>query len=70
MVRTIERREFLKRTAAGCALCAGVPHMLAASAYSKMPTLVSPGCRGTKVRVGKVYMGKRNPHWPTPTMIT
>jgi len=42
--------------------------MLAASAYAKQPKLVSPGCRGTKVRVGKVYMGTRNPHWPTPTM--
>lgn len=30
--------------------------------------LVSPGCRGTKVKVAKIYMGVPEPHWPKPTL--
>jgi hypothetical protein len=32
------------------------------------PGLVSPGCRKSKVKVAKLYMGKPKAHWPTPTM--
>ena len=65
MAPNLKRRDFLKATAAGCALCLGAPHVLAAGAPS---TLVSPGCRRSKVRVGKVYMGIPGALWPTPSM--
>ncbi len=32
------------------------------------PALISPGCRRSKVRVAKLYLGKPNAHWPTPKM--
>jgi len=32
-----------------------------------VPGYVSPGCRGTKVRVGKIYAGVPKAMWPNPT---
>ncbi|MFO7732465.1 MAG: twin-arginine translocation signal domain-containing protein [Candidatus Aminicenantes bacterium] len=68
----INRRDFLKLSAAGGAICAARPDLfsgsrpgLSAIGSSK---LVSPGCRGTKVKVAKIYMGKPQPHWPKPTL--
>jgi len=40
----------------------------AAPACDRISGLVSPGCRGTKVRVAKVYLGTPQAHWPTPKM--
>jgi len=68
MAPNLKRRDFLKAASAGCALCLGVPGVLAAGASSASSTLVSPGCRRTKVRVGKVYMGIPKALWPTPSM--
>ena len=31
-------------------------------------TLISPGCRRSKVKVAKLYLGKPKAHWPTPEM--
>jgi hypothetical protein len=30
--------------------------------------LVSPGCRRSKVRVARLYLGKADAHWPTPKL--
>jgi methylenetetrahydrofolate dehydrogenase (NADP+)/methenyltetrahydrofolate cyclohydrolase len=30
--------------------------------------LISPGCRRSKVRVAKLYLGKADAHWPTPKL--
>ncbi len=64
------RRAFLLRSAAalgGCAFCAGQnPLAEAVSFVSKGSPLVSPGCRGSKVRVARIYLGKRAALWPTP----
>ena len=68
MVCNLNRRQFLKAGAGACALCLGANRVLAGSAYSTPPVLVSPGCRGSKVRVGKIYMGKPGAHWPTPKL--
>lgn len=68
MAQELTRREFLQATAAGGALCLSGGRLLAAGAYSGKPTLISPGCRGTKVRVGKVYLGQPGGLWPTPKM--
>jgi len=62
------RRQFLKTTMAG-----GVIYLAAAGC--ELPAtragrldLVSPGCRKSKVRVAKVYLGQPKAHWPTPAL--
>jgi len=67
MKNEVNRREFLQMTAVGGGLCLGVPSILAFGANPKGTRLVSPGCRGTKVKVARIYMGKPgNPYWPKP----
>jgi hypothetical protein len=68
MAMRMERREFLRAAAAGSALCLGAPRFLTAAAEPKKRALVSPGCRGSKVRVAKFYMVGTNKLWPTPKM--
>lgn len=69
----IKRRDLLKTTVGGCALCMGCNGALRAGAPQgtpggPAPCLVSPGCRGTKVRVARIYVGMPEAHWPTPAM--
>lgn len=68
MAHRMDRREFLKATTAGGAMCLGAGGLLAAGEAGGPPKLISPGCRGTKVRVGKVYLGRPGALWPTPRM--
>ncbi|UCF15963.1 MAG: hypothetical protein JSW59_00605 [Phycisphaerales bacterium] len=68
MERQIERREFLKWTAEGSALCLVGPSILAFSTGSKASRLISPGCRGTKVKVARIYMGTSHGLWPKPKL--
>jgi len=71
MEKQINRREFLRLTAAGSALClTGIacqgPALLT---QKKHPSLISPGCRGSKVKVARIYMGKAaNDYWPKPSL--
>jgi len=67
MENGINRREFLQITAAGSAACLVGAEVLAA-ASPKPSGLISPGCRRTKVKVARLYMGLPNPHWPKPTL--
>jgi hypothetical protein len=63
------RREFLQAAAvAGGALCLGAAGCETPAARADRLSLVSPGCRKSKVRVAKVYMGIPKAHWPTPLM--
>ena len=70
------RREFLKATAASGAMClvgigCGPQGQQAKGPLSEpttRPALISPGCRKSKVRVAKIYLGKPNAHWPTPKL--
>jgi len=67
MENGMNRREFLQITAAGSAACLVGAEVLAA-ASPKPSGLISPGCRRTKVKVARLYMGLPNPHWPKPTL--
>jgi len=49
-------------------MCFGASRAFARGAEAPGPALVSPGCRGTKVRVAKIYMGPSKGLWPTPTL--
>jgi len=67
----VSRREFFSQAAVltgGCALCLGAPTIWAAAKSGSVPGLVSPGCRKSKVRVAKLYLGQPKAHWPTPRM--
>jgi len=69
MKKEVNRREFLQLTAAGSALClAGIgcqrPIVLS---EQKGPRLISPGCRGTKVKVARIYMAGGG-LWPKPKL--
>ncbi|HUT45382.1 MAG TPA: hypothetical protein VMX36_03820 [Sedimentisphaerales bacterium] len=69
MDKQINRRQFIKITASGSALCIGGSSMLAFGANPKGSRLISPGCRGTKVKVARLYIGKpNNPYWPKPNL--
>jgi len=67
MARNMRRREFFGATAA-CALGLTASQVFGAVPITKRPVIVSPGCRRSKVRVGKIYMGRPKAHWPTPLM--
>ena len=62
------RRQFLRTSASACVLCLGASHVCTAQAQAMAPALVSPGCRTSKVRVGKVYLGIPGALWPTPEL--
>jgi len=69
MRERIGRREFLQLTAAAGALCLDGRGVLALGANSGRSKLVSPGCRRSKVKVARLYMGKpNNPYWPQPNL--
>ena len=68
MQTEMDRRQLLKLAAAGGAVYLGVPglSMLAAQAEQGRP--ISPGCRRTKVKVAKVYLGVPGSHYPNPDL--
>jgi len=74
MNNKINRRKFIQLTAAGGALCLGSsgPAVglagLAFGANSKVSRLISPGCRGTKVKVARIYIGTSSGLWPKPDL--
>jgi len=70
-VTPLNRRGFLQRAAlltGGCALCARSHALLGSASEAQCPALISPGCRRSKVRVAKLYLGKEGAHWPTPKL--
>ncbi len=65
MKHKVRRREFLGVAAGGAA---GVGAWTRVAAAPAANALVSPGCRGTKVRVAKIYLGRHGALWPSPRM--
>lgn len=68
MSQSINRRNFIHLSAAGGALFLGASSILANRSFGGSPVLVSPGCRTSKVKIAKIYLGKAKPHWPTPKL--
>jgi hypothetical protein len=68
MTLPIDRREFLKGTAAGAAVCLAAPPLFGSDAAPSPPAIISPGCRRSKVRLAKLYLGRPGAHWPTPDL--
>ena len=67
MNKEINRREFIQMSVAGSALCLG-GSSLVFGAGSRGSKLISPGCRGTKVKVARIYMGTSHGLWPKPNL--
>ena len=61
----VNRREFLQITAGGAVYFAGAG-FFAGSARAAGSKLVSPGCRKSKVKVARLYMGTKEGLWPKP----
>ena len=68
MKQGMNRRQFIHLTAAGGTLCLGGSGLLAFGANPKGSKLISPGCRGTKVKVARIYMGTSHGLWPKPRL--
>lgn len=73
MISTLPRRHFIQMSISGTALCFGTRvlnpvALFAADRPGNGPALISPGCRKSKVKVAKIYYGRPEPHWPTPTL--
>ncbi len=69
--RPLDRRTFLRQSlalAGGCACCLQAGGLCALAGPSGATTLISPGCRRSKVKVAKLYLGVPKAHWPTPIM--
>ena len=63
----INRRELLQMTAGGAAYLAGAG-LFATRARAAGSGLISPGCRRSKVKVARIYMGAKPGLWPTPKL--
>jgi hypothetical protein len=57
MLHQIKRREFLQLSLAGTALGLGASNLGAVGADSRGSRLISPGCRRTRVKVARIYLG-------------
>jgi hypothetical protein len=68
MKSSIARRDFLKMTASGGAAWLAAPALAAAGVRTPLAPVVGPGCRKDKVKVAKIYLGQKAPHWPTPSL--
>jgi len=68
MQKGIKRREFLQLTMAGTAAGLGASSMAALGADQGGSKLISPGCRGTKVKVARIYMASPYGLWPKPKL--
>lgn len=63
----MERRQFLGTMMAGSAFLMGAGSMAAAQAQTGI-SIISPGCRTSKVKIAKLYLGVPKAMWPTPAM--
>jgi hypothetical protein len=66
----LKRREFIQLAAAGSAICAAGPKFwpFGAADQAAGSTLISPGCRGTKVKVARLFVAIPRGNWPKPTL--
>lgn len=68
MAHELGRREFLQASVATGAICFGLSQFASAQTAAGTPVLVSPGCRGTKVKIARLYLVGTNKLWPTPKL--
>jgi hypothetical protein len=64
----MNRREFVQWTAAGGMLCLGAFNAGALEGAPVTTSLVSPGCRRSKVKVARLFFGSPSGLWPKPNL--
>jgi hypothetical protein len=64
----MNRREFIQAAVGGAAVCLGGPRLAVFAAAPNEPKLISPGCRRSKVKVARLYLGIPKAHYPTPDL--
>ncbi len=62
------RRQFLQAAAAAGAMGLAGAGCQGPARQGPRPALVSPGCRTSKVRVARLFLGRPGALWPTPTL--
>ena len=67
MAGQLHRREFIQIAAGGAVYLAGA-RLRAANTSAGGTRLISPGCRKSKVKVARLYIGTKGGHWPTPKL--
>jgi hypothetical protein len=68
MPQGIKRREFLQITAAGTMVGLEASASPRPAAPAGRTRLISPGCRRSKVKVARLYMGTAEGLWPKPNL--
>jgi len=68
MGKALERREFLQIALGGTIFCLGGSGVFSLGPQAPPSRLVSPGCRRSKVRVARLYLGVPKSHYPNPTL--
>ena len=68
MSQELKRREFIQLAAAGSALCLSGPRLWGLGGRQSGAPLASPGCRGSKAKVARLFMGTSEGLWPKPAM--
>ncbi|UCD49666.1 MAG: hypothetical protein JSW27_19300 [Phycisphaerales bacterium] len=68
MAQQIDRREFLRISAGAGAIYLAGAGPFARAAQGPGAGLVSPGCRRSKVKVARLYMGTTHGLWPKPNL--
>jgi hypothetical protein len=68
MSEYMKRREFLGVLACGSAVYLSSSNFGLFSANNKISKLISPGCRGTKVKIARLYLGTSHGLWPKPNL--
>ncbi len=63
----LKRREFLQLTLAGTAVGLGAAN-LGWAGQPEQRKLISPGCRRSKVKVARIFMGNPQGLWPKPNL--
>lgn len=67
MKKDLKRREFIRLTAAGSVLYLGLKGFPAFGMnFTSDKRIMSPGCRTSKVKVARLYMGNPQGLWPKP----
>ena len=64
----MNRREFIRLVAAGSAAYLASPYVRAGGVQIQSDRLISPGCRRSKVKVAKIYLGIQGSHYPNPDL--
>lgn len=64
----LNRREFIQLAGAGAAACLAGPGMYPLRTAQQGSSLISPGCRKTKVKVARLFMANPGSAWPKPTL--